>query len=502
MSTMPLRYLSATDLLRRFHDGDVSPLDVLEDQLDAAAATSDTVNCITFSHPDEAIRAAAESERRWRTGRARALEGITVAVKDESAVTGWTTTNGNRLRLDTVDDHDHPIVARLREAGAVLHLQTTTPELSLNSTTWTDLWGVTRNPWNPEVTPGGSSGGSGAALAAGLTTLATGSDMGGSIRIPAAMNGLYGYKPPIGRVPGEPEDAQLFMATDGPLARTFEDLVLFENAISGPPPTSPISLPRLDLPATYPSVRGLRLAVQLELGGSPLEPDVRANTSAAVDRLADAGAEIVEVDLGWDVERIGAAVIDGLMSTSIGAYLAEVLEVDRAAGGGTLNSYTETYARLAAGNGGPVGYHRAAVAIAEMYASFRRHVVETGCAALLCPTVVTTRVPADLDPLGPPLVVDGVAVAANVGWELTPAFNLLNRSPVVSVPTGLAANGVPTGMQIVGDTFDELSVMRVAAAHAALAPALFTGTRFPDLAAPGAPGPDRSPAADQDARGS
>lgn len=479
LSDPALIYLPATEQLAAFARGSLSPLEVLDAQIARAAEVEPQINAFSFEHFDEARAMARESEQRWRSGRARPLEGITCAIKDEASVQGWNTTNGSRLNLGTIDDHDHPLVARVRAAGAVLHAQTATPELSLNATTWTELWGVTRNPWNLSLTPGGSSGGSGAALAAGTTTLASGSDMGGSIRIPASLNGLYGYKPPFGRVPGEPADALLLMATDGGLARTFDDLLLLENVISAPGSATTTSLPPAQIPVELAAVEGMRIAYSPDQGWAPLDPAVRANTQAAVEQLRALGADVVQIALDWDIERISRAVVYGLLSTSIGAYLLSLSAADAAAGGGTLNAYTARYAEQTKLQIGPAQYHESAQIVAAMYADLRAKAFAQGAEALICPTVGTSGVAADLDPWGPPVLVDGHEVSARLGWALTAPFNLLNRCPVMSVPSGRAANGVPTGVQIVGDNYDELPVFRIAAALARSLPQLFTEDRFP-----------------------
>jgi Asp-tRNA(Asn)/Glu-tRNA(Gln) amidotransferase A subunit family amidase len=186
--------MTATEQLQLFRQKKLSPVEVLKAQLRLTEQRGKVVNCFTYLHPKEAMAQAQESERRWQQGNPRALEGITVALKDEMAVKGWTMTSGSKVFRDRVMTTNDPIVVKLLEAGAVLHAQTTVPEMYFLIVTWSELWGVTRNPWNLQYAVGGSSGGSGAALAAGLTTLATGSDMGGSIRIPAAFNGLWGFK--------------------------------------------------------------------------------------------------------------------------------------------------------------------------------------------------------------------------------------------------------------------------------------------------------------------
>ena len=163
---------------------------------------------------------------------------------------------------------------------------------------------MTRNPWNPKFSPGGSSGGSGAALAAGSTTLATGSDIGGSIRIPSSFCGVTGFKPPYGRVPEVPPFNLDHYCHEGPLARTVADCALLENVIAGPHPSDIVSLrPKLEIPEVLGSAAGLKIALSPDLGCYPVDANVAANTLAAADRLRDAGAQVDEVTLPWTWRR-------------------------------------------------------------------------------------------------------------------------------------------------------------------------------------------------------
>jgi amidase len=229
-----LVYLSATEAREFFAAKRLSPVEVLEAQIAQIEARNAEVNCITYMHIDQARVAARESERRYAQGDPRPLEGITVGVKDDQQIAGEITTYGSMLFQDYRATENSPMVDKLKQAGAILSIQTTVPEMMFHAATWSYLWGVTHNPWNLQFTPGESSGGSAAALAAGFCTLATGSDMGGSIRIPAALCGLYGFKPPFGRVAPAPDSYDLVAAAEGPLARNFADLALMQDVIAGP----------------------------------------------------------------------------------------------------------------------------------------------------------------------------------------------------------------------------------------------------------------------------
>jgi amidase len=281
-------WLSAQQQLNLFRSGSLSPVEVLKAQIARIEQHGSALNALTYDHFDEALEAARASERRYRNGTAGALEGITIAIKDEYAKAGWVVTAGSKLFEDDAKDSNHPVIDKLLEAGAVLHAQTTAPELYLLGVTWSDLWGVTRNPWNREVTPGGSSGGSAALVAAGMSTLAIGSDMGGSIRIPCALNGLYGSKPAYGRIASPDASALVPHASPGPLTRHLPDLALLQNVMMGPAGGCPAVLrPKLELPAEYRRTPG-RLALSLDQGWARLDPDVRARARSRQRRHSSA----------------------------------------------------------------------------------------------------------------------------------------------------------------------------------------------------------------------
>lgn len=189
-------YLSAIEAIERFKSRQLSPVELLKTLIDRAEKIEPQVNAFTYEYYDEAMDAARKAEQRYADGNPRPLEGVPLAVKDEFMIEGKITSNGSLFMQDYVAETTSPIIQRLMDAGAIVHARTATPEFSISPTTFSKLWGVTRNPWNPEFTCGGSSGGSGASLAAGTTTLATGSDIGGSIRIPASLNGVVGFKAP------------------------------------------------------------------------------------------------------------------------------------------------------------------------------------------------------------------------------------------------------------------------------------------------------------------
>src|SRR5919198_1429705 len=220
------------------------------------------------------------------------LHGVPVSIKDIVVTRGVRTTRGSKLYEDWVPDEDAPLVERLKSAGAIILGKTNTPEFGWKGVTDNLVFGPTRNPWNLERTPGGSSGGASAQVAAGLGPIAIGTDGGCSIRIPAAFAGIFGFKPSFGRVPIYPPSALEEISHAGPLTNTVRDAALTMNVIGGPDDRDRNSPPRADLDYLAARDRGLegfRVAWSADLGYAPLEPEVRRTAEAAARRFADFG---------------------------------------------------------------------------------------------------------------------------------------------------------------------------------------------------------------------
>jgi len=296
-----MMYLPATEVLRRFRERSFSPVEYLETLAARIEETEPLINAVAERLLDEALAAARQAETVYATHAedARPLEGLPVAAKAEHPIAGRLFTDGSLAFAERIATVTHPIIERIQNAGGIIHVRTTTPEFSCAPFTHSKLWGVTRNPWNLTYSPGGSSGGSAASLAAGTTPLATGSDIGGSIRIPASFTGVVGFKPPYGRVPAlAPYNLDAY-CHDGPLARTVADCALLQNVIAGPHPLDVVSLrPALAIPTELGGVRGLRLAFAVNLGDWHVDPEVEANTRAVAQALRDAGAQVEEIEVG------------------------------------------------------------------------------------------------------------------------------------------------------------------------------------------------------------
>lgn len=458
MSDSDLAYIGASEALRMFRSGQLSPVELLEAQLSRIAASAESLNAVCFTYTDEAMLQARRAEARYaaRASDLRPLEGIMTALKDENMMAGKITTYGSLLYAEHVASTNAPVVQRLLDAGAIVHARTTTPEFSCAPFCHSRQWGITRNPWNGDFTPGGSSGGSGAALAAGLTTLATGSDIGGSIRIPASACGVVGFKPPYGRVPSTPPFNLDHYNHPGPMARTVEDCLLMQNVLAGPHPKDIASLkPKLELEIDRRGVKGWKIAYSLDFGFMEIDPDVRANTLRAVEVFRSLGAEVVEVDLPWSWDVYDAAATHH--ATLFGAWLAEYLD-DRQS---SLTTYAADFARKSL-SVTTRDYLASLDVEGRIYGHFGP--LMEGYDLFLCPTLAVPAVKADFE-MRDPLFINGKPIDPYLGWTMAWPFNMLSRCPVLALPSGHAATGVPTGIQLVGRTYDDQAVFRAGFAY-------------------------------------
>ncbi|MCC5986694.1 MAG: amidase [Pararhodobacter sp.] len=458
MTDDELCYMSATEALARFADRSLSPVELMQAVISRAEAVEGQINALTYTHFDEALELARAAEARYARGApAGPLDGVPLAVKDEGAIKGKPLSNGSLLLDGTIPNYTSPVNQRLLDSGAIVHTRTATPEFSCAGYTWSRLWGITRNPWNLEFTPGGSSGGSGAALAAGICTLASGSDIGGSIRIPASASGVVGLKPAYGRVPEEPPYNLDIFCHQGPMARSVGDAALMLDVMAGPHPLD-IATQRDTpvLPRAPESIRGTKIAYSPDLGIFRVEPEVRRNTEAALDVLRDLGAQIEEVDLGWQEEWLE----DGLnyLKLLMGNVLHDATKGHEA----KLTTYARDLIETARDVPG-TALMRCYQSAGAMYATLGPLLERFD--ALICPTNGLPAPAADYDQSRDVPVVDGVPVHPFYGWKLTLPFNMLGRCPVLAVPTGHATNRVPTGMQIVGRPWAEADVLRIGLAY-------------------------------------
>lgn len=432
----------ASSVTSSIHGGVVSAEQVIAQSLSQANLLQDQYNCFSLILADEALAAARRADRAQAEGQTLGpLHGVPVAIKDLTPTLGHMTSLGSWSSGDGIADHTAPVAQRLLDAGAILIGKTTTPEFAYSSFTHSPRWGVTRNPWDRERTSGGSSGGSAVAVAGRCVPFAEGSDMGGSVRIPASFCGVVGLKPSLGRIPMTILPSQLDNISHfGPLAQSVEDAIAFMQATCGPSDLDLSSLPMgFDGVAAHNGdLAGRRFALSMDLGYYQIDPAVEAVILRAVEVLRQAGAVVEPVSLPWtravndrwyDLWCVFMAAFFGDRLTAYGGRMdpAVVGLIER---GLTL---------------GASDIKRVEILRTEMWrdlsALFARY------DALLCPT---WAVPA---PLVTETDDDYVATLDNGrfrGLDLTCPFNMLAPCPALSLPVGETSAGLPVGLQIVG----------------------------------------------------
>ena len=450
----------ATALLDDFAGGALSPLEALDATLERIAREDPAVNAFRLVDADRAREAAARSQARWSRGEpAGLLDGVPVAIKDVLLTAGWPTLRGSRaVDPGQAWDVDAPSVAALARNGAVAVGKTTTPEFGWKGVTHGPLDGVTRNPWDVTRTAGGSSGGSSAALAAGMVPLALGTDGGGSIRIPCGFCGLPGIKPTYGRVPAWPASPFGVLAHVGPMARTVRDVALLLDVLTEPDlrdwtALEPEATPYRDVLGG--GVEGLRVAFSPALGYAAVEPEVAAIVARAAARLEDMGAYVEEVDPGFPDPR---GTFETLWFAGAGRVVADlgdppptdVLDpglVRTAAMGSRITAMEYLRAMRARDALG--------LRMSEFHATWD---------LLLTPTLPLPAFEAGAD------VPAGSSDPDWTSWTpFTFPFNL-TQQPAGTVPCGFTSAGLPVGLQVVGPRYRDALVLRAMAAYEAAHP--------------------------------
>lgn len=474
-----LVYLGAAEALVAFAARALSPVELLEALIERAAAVEPEVNAFAETMYDEARAQARRSERRWAAGTARPLEGLPVAAKESQPLVGRVVTDGlvRPLGLASRAAKTAWALERLRAAGAILHARTTTSELCCMPMSHAARWGTTRNPWDLSKSVGGSSGGSAAALAAGTATLATGTDIGGSIRAPAALAGVVGYKPPHGRVPLEPPRNTDTWLHAGALARSVADVALMANAIAGPHPGDRASLPAVaPLPSDLGSAAGMRVAFCARPGDLPVEAGVAANAERVAAALAGAGVEVEEIELDWRLEEINEAMWG--RGDLAGARAALALEHEHP---GSLSPYAARCFERSLAAAEEIPLERRVALEGRLRESV--HSLFEAYDAVVVPTMGVAAMDAGEDYAERPLMVDGRPLDHFCDAALTPIFNVASCCPVLTVPSGLAAvaepgltadgapsPGAPTAVQVAGPPASDASAFRLAAEIERVAP--------------------------------
>jgi aspartyl-tRNA(Asn)/glutamyl-tRNA(Gln) amidotransferase subunit A len=452
MSATDPALMPAEEILAHYARHALSPVEVLKAVTERIARHNPEINAFAVMNP-RSLEAAGESEARWRAGRPRgALDGVPVTVKDLIDLAGFPTRRGSRLTDPGPVADDSPVVVSLKEQGAVILGKTTTSEFGWKSTADCPLHGITRNPWNKLHTPGGSSGGAGAAAAAGFGPLHIGTDAGGSVRIPAAWCGVVGLKPSFGRVPQWPLGAFAPIAVAGPMTRTVRDAALLLSTLCRFDLRDPFCLPaEAGEPRDWRTgieegVAEMRVAVVRRPGfEAPVDWEGIAAVEQAAQLLTEAGAEVEEADPGLpDLREIFCRVWGVAMAT-----LVEGLPEGKRH---MLEAGIQNVAAANAGLPATVLMQMEGLRIQAAHAMARFH---QRFDLVLCPTVPGPSPLADA-PLENPMEALWTDWAP---WTLP--FNL-TRQPAIAVPMGVAANGLPRSVQIAGALYRDDLVLRAA----------------------------------------
>src|SRR5437588_894952 len=449
-----IAFLPATELLARYRAKTLSPVAVMTETLRRLETYEAAVNAFVLYDPDSALAEVRASEARWRKGEPKGLlDGLPIALKDTLLTRGWPRLVGSK----TIDpnqawDEESPVVAKLRAAGAVYFGKTTTPEFGWKAVTDSPLSGITRNPWNLDRTPGGSSGGSAVALLAGICPLAVGTDAGGSIRIPAAFCGVFGLKPTFGKVAVYPASAFGDVAHVGPMSRTVEDAALMLDAMKGPDSRDWHSLP--DDRVAYRdcvregSIKGKRVAVSPTLGYAEPAPAVRAAVERAAQVFSELGAVVGAAD------QFSESPMPIFQTLALGGFWA-LLRAQKPEAVALMDPGLVEMCR----RGEAVTQEQYVEAVAQRAALGQRlRLFFDRFDLLLSPTMPIPA--AHADPRTAELPNPGNAWS----WvTYTYVFNL-TKNPSCSIPCGFT-DGLPIGLMVTGPLYDDLGVLQACRAY-------------------------------------
>jgi amidase len=449
---------SAASLAAAIHRGSLSAEALMAACYRQIERLNPRLNAIVNLLPEaEALELARAADRALARGEpAGPLHGIPMAAKDNLDASGFPTTMGFAPFANRMARADAELVARERAAGAIFIGKTNMPEFGLGSQTFNGLFGVTRNPWNPELTAGGSSGGAAAAVATGMLPLANGSDMGGSLRNPASFCSVVGLRPSIGRVP-DPGSHGWFarLSTAGPMARTVADAALLLSIQAGPHPDDPLSLREsghLFAGTLARDPQTMRIAWSAELPGCPVDPEVAAIVESAAAVFRDLGAEVTrdapDLDHAMDVFRVQRGAALAIFARSLDAACPDWREHAKATAIWNIDQGL-------AQNGAEL--LRAEVRRAALYRHAARFFERYD--ALLLPAAQVPPFPAETEWVRS---INGVPMSTYIDWMAVCCVISVLGVPAISVPAGFTAAGLPVGVQIAAAAHDDLGLLQIA----------------------------------------
>lgn len=445
--------LPATELRRLIAARQISAVEVAQACLERIERYNGIINAVVTLN-DRAIDEARTLDHRLSRGEDPGLLwGLPVGIKDVTEVAGLRTTYGSPLYRDFVPEEDALVVKRLRAAGAIIIGKTNCPEFAAGGNTFNEVFGCTRNPWDPSKSAGGSTGGGAAGLATGMMALAQGTDLGGSLRIPASFCGVVGLRPSVGLVPTYPS-GYLWdtLQVTGPMARTAADVALMLQAIAGPSPYTPLAQPTEGRDFSAALARGvpgeMKVAYCPDTSGIGIDPAIERICRDASRALEQAGAQVDVIELDLSEGREAFLALRGLwFVTEMYPHLGRLDELGPNVRGNTRSGLETTTQQLAAAE------HVRAQIRHRLRECLQRYDY------LLTPTMAVPPFPVEQNY---PETVGGRKLKTYVDW-IAPTFVLsLAGLPVASVPCGLDQNGLPVGLQIVGPPFGEEAVLALA----------------------------------------
>ncbi len=457
--TQSLADMSVDELTQGYAAGNFSPVDATKDCLVRIESYNAQVNAYCFIDADGAIKSAKKAEKRWQNNEPLSpIDGVPTSSKDTTSVKGWVSTAGsNVFNMQVPAQEDSSFVARLKEAGAVLLGLTNSPEIGWKGVTDSKRHGITRNPWNTDLTPGGSSGGAVVAAALGMGCLHVGTDAGGSIRIPASFTGVFGHKPSFGRVPNFPPSAFSTMSHAGPITRTVKDAAHMLSILTKPDVRDWYTLPYQAENYTAmcsQKISGMKIAFSSNPGGQAVDNEVAECVRQAVSVFQELGATVIEqdFDLG-SCEEIFNAYWHGAVAWRLRTLNNSQLQM--------LDPGLQKMYKDLQGN------------VLMDYLDASQNRIELGARAnafhkefdlLLTPTLPIAAFTAGQD------FPDLPGYKAWSDWAAFCYPLNLTRQPACSIPCGFTQPGLPVGLQIIGRQFDDASVLQAAAAYELVCP--------------------------------
>ncbi len=453
--------LSARKMAEHIARKELSPVDVVQSHLDRIRHLNSDLHLFITVFEEEALQEARVAEDELMKNRPQGpLHGIPVALKDLTPVKGRRTTFGSPLFKDHISQHEPAIVGRMKDAGAIIIGKTNTPEFGHKGTTDNLLAGPTKNPWNPALTAGGSSGGSAAAVASKCVPLAEGSDGGGSVRIPSSLNGIIGLKPTFGRVPFDSSPVNRFGTTQpfvhyGPMSRSTEDAALLLSIMEGYEPNDPYSVPLPEanlIDELTLGVEGMRFAYTDNFNLYPFDPDILDPIQDAISKLREKGAivEKIPFDFGLKLEEL-IAFFNKMWFAGLASAYGSLYDRFPSQFSQSVSDMIESGRNLSA-----VELRETEVQRTMIWNTLQNELNDFD--AILSPVL---GVPAFSHQIEGPDMINGKGVAPISDWMMTQIYNCTGH-PAISIPAGLTTSGLPVGLQAASNKFNDSLLLRIA----------------------------------------